>query len=499
MCSDEALLESESGGIEQTQHHHHDEMPEGEEAPPPGARLMAALRWALILGMTVFAAAVVTSYYPGLSAATAPSGTLYHCPMHPTYTSDKPGECPICGMNLVLVAQQAEGDALYQCPMHPEEVSTDPESRCPKCGMRLEKAEPKDPGAHDGHEDHSAHQVPGLATVAVSAERTQLIGLRTGTAAARALGQSFGLVGYVVPDETRLAHVHTRLSGWIEKLHVNETGQRVKKGDPLFTLFSRELYQAEREFVLTRKTSAGSSAQGSLAEVARAARRRLELLGLPADEIERLEKNGEPQEAVLFRSPLSGHVLEKGALEGKYVTPGTDLYIVADLSRVWVLAEVFEQHISRVVAGQKASLAVDALPGRTFEGKVTFLYPTLSPQTRTLRVRLEFDNADLALKPGMYGKVRLQLKSREVLSVPEEAVVNAGHHQYAFVARPDGHFEPRLVSTGIRADEHVEILSGLSEGERVVTSAGFFIDSESRLKAAIAGLGAPSAGGHAGH
>ena len=298
-----------------------------------------------------------------------------------------------------------------------------------------------------------------------------------------------------------MAHVHTRLSGWLDHVEVDETGQKVKKGDPLFTLFSRELYQAEREFQLARKSSAagGSMAQNTMTEVSSAARRRLELLDVPPDEIARLEKTGKPEEALLFRSPLAGYVLRKDALEGKYVTPGTELYTVADLSRVWVLAEVYERNLAHVQVGQSASLSVDALPGRDFDGKVAFVYPVLSPKTRTLRVRLEFDNPELALRPGMYGKVRVQTRSREALSVPDEAVVDAGQHQYLFVLHEGGHFEPRLVRPGQRSGGFVEILSGVSAGERVVTSAGFFIDSESRLKAAIEGLGAPAAGAHAGH
>jgi membrane fusion protein, copper/silver efflux system len=484
--------------------HHHEAMPEGEEAPPPGTRIMAIVRWCLILGMSLFALGVVAHSigilnrvsFGLLGNGSKAAGQLYQCPMHPTYTSDKPGECPICGMTLVPVKA---GKAPSGTP--PKEHAQPPAPgheghAAPAADGASASAVPADTMASAGHEEH---QVPGLVSVQIPPERTQLIGVQTGTVALRPLGQTFDLVGYVVPDETRLAHIHTRLSGWLQKLYVDETGQKVKKGDQLFTLFSRELYQAEREFLLTRKAGGSTVAQGTMAEVASAAKRRLELLDVPGDEIDRLEKSGQPQEALLFRSPLTGYVLEKGALEGKFVTPGDELYTVADLSRIWVLAEVYEQHISRVEVGQKANLSVEAMAGKSFEGRVAFLYPTLSQRTRTLRVRLEFDNPGLELKPGMYGKVQVQVRPREVLSVPEEAVVDAGHHQYAFVALEDGRFEPRLLKIGLRADDLVEIVSGLSEGEKVVTSAGFFIDSESRLAAAVAGLGAAAVNPHAGH
>ena len=430
---------------------------------------MAGVRWILIAGMSIFAGVVFAEHFGLLSLGAAGQvETLYQCSMHPTYTSDKPGECPICGMTLVPVKPAAA---------EPATSST------------------------DGSSEVLSSPVPGLASVQIPAARVQLIGVRDSVAERRQLSERLDLVGYVVPDETRVAHVHTRLSGWLEHMEVDETGQKVKKGDPLFTLFSRELYQAEREFLLARKSSAagGAVAQNTMAEVSNAARRRLELLDVPSDEIARLEKTGQPEEALLFRSPLAGYVLRKDALEGKYVTPGTELYTVADLSRVWVLAEVYERNLAHVQVGQSASLSVDALPGRDFDGKVAFVYPVLSPKTRTLRVRLEFDNPELALRPGMYGKVRVQTRSREALSVPDEAVVDAGQHQYLFVLHEGGHFEPRLVRPGQRSGGFVEILSGVSAGERVVTSSGFFIDSESRLKAAIEGLGAPAAGEHAGH
>jgi RND family efflux transporter MFP subunit len=477
-------------------------MPEGEEAPPPGTRLMAVVRWSLILGMSIFAFGVVTHSlgildrvsFGLLGGRDQAAAQLYQCPMHPTYTSDRPGECPICGMNLVPVkAGEGSGPGSDSRPGDAASEHTGHSATAVSGAAGSVSTTAVNPSA--GHEEH---QVPGLIPVQIPAERTQLIGVQTGTVARRPLGQTLDLVGYVVPDETRLAHIHTRLSGWLQHLHVDQTGQKVKKGDPLFTLFSRELYQAEREFLLTRKAG-GNVAQGTLAEVAAAARRRLELLEVPADEIERLEKSGRPQEALLFRSPLTGYVLEKGALEGKFVTPGDQLYTVADLSRIWILAEVYERHISRIEVGQKASLTVEAVPDKTFEGRVAFLYPALSQRTRTLRVRLEFENPALALKPGMYGRVQVRVRPREVLSVPEEAVVDAGHHRYAFVAREDGRFEPRLLQIGLRADELVEIVSGLAEGETVVTSAGFFIDSESRLAAAVAGLGAAAIGEHAGH
>ncbi|MBN1504520.1 MAG: efflux RND transporter periplasmic adaptor subunit, partial [Candidatus Eisenbacteria bacterium] len=230
-----------------------------------------------------------------------------------------------------------------------------------------------------------------------------------------------------------------------------------------------------------------------------AARQRLELLGVAADELARLEAVGTPNSDIWVSSPSSGHVLQKNVFAGQYVGPGRSLLSIVDLSRVWVLADVYEQDIPSVGVGQKALMTTAAYEGETFAGRVEFMYPSVSEKTRTLKVRLEFLNPSMRLRPGMYAKVELEGRGKSALVVPVEAVMDDGRLQYVFVAHDGTRFEPRVVRVGKRTNDFVEVLSGLSEGEPIVTSANFLIDSESRLKAAVAGMGSTQSDAHAGH
>jgi Cu(I)/Ag(I) efflux system membrane fusion protein len=273
---------------------------------------------------------------------------------------------------------------------------------------------------------------------------------------------------------------------------VNQTGERVQRGQVLASIYSPELLNAQQEFVNARRWSneggdPKSVSQMTISGLALDARRRLELLGISKTEIDRLAKTGQPMRALPVRSTVSGYVTSKTVQQGQYVDPAAVMFEVADLSTVWVLADVYEYQVERVKLGQRGTLELVGLPGRSFAGQVQFIYPSIDPATRTLRVRLEFPNSGLKLRPGMYGNVRLQLETRVGLVVPSEAIVDTGEEQYVFLALGAGHFEPRRVRLGERAGEMTQILEGVGEGDTVVTSANFLLDSESRLRATIEG------------
>jgi len=439
------------------------------EAPPAGATFMNAVRWILFAALLTLAAASVALYVAGrgkdaagrggnTGSGAAATSARYYCPMHPSYTSDRPGECPICGMALDPVPAGTPG----------HEGHTDPA------------------GAPGGG---SPGSVPGLAPIDLSPERIQLIGVRTGRVERRSLGGRLDLVGAVAPDEGSLRRVQIRAAGTVRKLHVNETGAVVREGAPLLTIYSPELYQSELEYVIEYAAQWGGAAGSHEGSALAAARARLRLLGVPDAEVARLERERTASTALTLVAPVSGTVLERNVVEGQTVGAETPLYTIADLSRVWVVADLYEMDFGQVRAGDRAEFEVDALPGRRFDARVAFVYPTVSPETRTIKIRFALDNAAGHLRPGMYGRVAVHTATRPTLAVPSEAVVRSGRRDVVFLARAGGRFEPRLVTVGKGDGAWVPVLSGLAEGDTVVTSASFLLDSESRLRAAIAGAG----------
>ena len=386
--------------------------------PPPGAGFMNRVRWLLFAGLMLLALISISSWVAWrveesrTHVATAgarpkPGAVIYRCPMHPSYTSPKPGECPICGMTLELVAA---GDAQ---------------------------------GAHDARPG----DVPGLVTVQIPAERTQLIGVRLAVAERGALGAGSPLVGFVSPDETRLRTVQLRIAGWVRSVDMNRTGEAVRAGQPMLSIYSQELYQSEREYLIA--LGPGEGMTGHDAGAHDAARERLRLMGVPDDEVTRLERERTASANLALRSPVTGTVLERNVVEGQYVGPDTPLFKVADLSRVWVLLDLYEMDMGRVHVGDRAHFVADGLPGRTFDGAIEFIYPTVSSETRTLKARLSLDNSEHTLRPGMYGQVGVASRADVVpLLVPAEAVVNTGEVSYVFLAHGGGQFEPRRVWTG---------------------------------------------------
>lgn len=339
-----------------------------------------------------------------------------------------------------------------------------------------------------------------LAPVQLSAERLQSIGVTFGAAMTKSVGNEIRTTGTVAIDETRLSYVQTRISGHIEKVFADATYQYVRKGQPLFTLHSPELIAAEREYLLAKRNAqelARSTVPGVASGVASlldSAKERMSQWNIPEKEIARLESTGEVVHALQIDSPVSGYVTERNALPNLAVQPDTRLYTVADLSVVWVLAQVFQNDLGRVRLGAPASLTVDSYPGRVFRGRVDFIYPDVDMTTRTSRVRVVFANTKLTLTPGMFVNVSLQVPLGKQLVIPSSGVLQSGTRQIVFVDRGAGYLEPREVQLGQRAGDEFIVLSGLKEGERIVTSANFLVDSESQLQAAIGSFVPPPPG-----
>jgi Cu(I)/Ag(I) efflux system membrane fusion protein len=337
----------------------------------------------------------------------------------------------------------------------------------------------------------------------ISTEKVQKLGVKTEPAALRELARKVTAAGRVEIDERRLHNVAPKFEGWVELLHVNATGQPVGRGQPLFDVYSPELVSAQREYVVAAKgvaalKDAGAELQNGMRQLADASLVRLRNWDISEEQIKALAAGGEAKRTLTFRSPVGGVVLEKKAVAGMRFMPGEMLYQIADLSSVWVLADVFERDIAQVKAGQKVRLSINAYPDKSFTGTVAYIYPTLKVETRTIPVRIELANPGGLLKPAMYASVELAAGVADrVLTVPVTAVIDSGTRQVVLVGKGAGRFEPREVKLGARSDDYVEVRDGIRDGEPVVVAANFLIDAESNLKAALGGLtaaAAPAAG-----
>jgi Cu(I)/Ag(I) efflux system membrane fusion protein len=338
-------------------------------------------------------------------------------------------------------------------------------------------------------------------TVQISPERQQLIGVKIGTVEMRPLEKVIRTVGRVDYDEKRLVTISPKIGGWIEDLYVDFTGKFVQQGEPLLTIYSPELVSTQEEYLLALQAKKSltkspfpevASSGESLAE---AAKRRLTLWDISDDQIRVLEESGQVKKTLTLHSPFSGFVLEKTAYKGMNVMPGMALYKLADLSVVWLYADIYEYELPFTRLGQQAAIQLSYLPGETFTGRVIYIYPSLNPETRTAKVRFEFPNRHEKLKPEMYANVEIKVHLGQKLVVPEGAIIDTGIRQLAIIDKGSGYFEPREVKVGAKVDDYYEVIKGLKAGERVVTSANFLIDSESKLKEALAGVGSA----HAGH
>jgi Cu(I)/Ag(I) efflux system membrane fusion protein len=362
----------------------------------------------------------------------------------------------------------------------------------PHAGHRSETpAAPPSGDEHAGMAMGGPRLPSGMAEVEIPYERRQLTGVRTEAIAVRPLVREIRTVGRVAADERRVRRIQTKVSGWVEELYVSFTGEPVRAGQAILALYSPELVASQREYLLALERFGGEARTGLDEQERRAlleaARRRLDLFDVEPSHVAEIERTREPRRRIVLHSPIAGFVTTKSVLEGTYVTPEMELYTVADLARVWVIADVNEDEIPLLAVGQRAIVEVASASGPR-DGTVAFLQPILDESTRTLQVRFEADNADGALRPGMYAMVRIDHPLGDVLALPDEAVIDTGVRRVVFVEIADGRFQPREVSLGRKGGDAWEVLSGLAPGERVAVSAQFLLDSESRLR----GVAAPA-------
>jgi membrane fusion protein, copper/silver efflux system len=383
------------------------------------------------------------------------ASAVWTCSMHPQVRQDHPGRCPICGMDLVPVRSEKPSK------------TTDTSSATPKA---------------------TAAEVPGHATVIIPGELQQRIGVRIGRVEKGPLKMNVDALGIVEPDETRVARVSIKTEGWVDKLFVNFVGQTVRKGDPLLSIYSPQFLSTQQELLssLRAERTMGDSQQ----PLSGAARRRLELWDVPADEINELVQTGRTRKDLVLRSPISGTVLKKMVFEKQYVTPEKELYVIGDLSTVWIEAKVYEYEIPHVELGQPATVTIPSSPNRAFVGKVAFIQPIVEEVSRTVPVRIELPNREGIFKPGMFAQVSILHPMGDGLLVPTSAILRTGERDIAYRVEPGDHFVPVEVKISpIQFGRRYQILGGLKEGEQVVISANFLIDSESRIR--LGGGGAP--------
>ncbi len=345
-------------------------------------------------------------------------------------------------------------------------------------------------------------------TVTIDPVVVQNIGVRTALVEQRPLTRRINALGHVDFNEEQLARLHPKTSGWIEKLDIEETGRQVNKDTILLSIYSPDLVAAQREFLVALanweavRNSSATQVKNSAKRVLQGARDRLELFDVPAHQIHELEQTRKTMRNLHIHSPFQGRVMKIGVREGQFITPKDELYLIADLSRIWVYVDIYEDDLQWINIGDKAELRVRAAPGQTFNGKVNFIHPVQDPKTRTVQVRLEFDNPNLNLKPGMFANVVLHVDPRpDAVVVPTEAIVRSGDREQLFIAKAGGKFEPREVVLGISAAGYTQVLDGVAPGEQVVVSSHFLIDSESKLREATAKMMAiePAAMGHTMH
>lgn len=488
----------------------------GGTRPPrrlSGGRLVGALLVVLLLAVGAkYGIGFLRGGHDHESAAEA--GVKYTCPMHPQIIDDRPGTCPICGMDLVKIdsaptdqGPAASGQAkneldelfdapkgggsssgagrtvlFYRNPMDPTITSPTPA----KDSMGMDYVP-----VYSDEVSGAGQAVEGLSTIRIGEEALRLTGVQTAAAGHGDVRRTVRTVGIVVADETRVRHVHTKVAGWIETLSTNFTGQTVQQGQPLLSIYSPELLASQEEFLSARQAAAKFAAAASPEvknlgkELLQSARRRLELFDVPQGFISELERTGTVQRSVTLEAPVSGFVTAKGIYEGQQVESGLELFTITDLSHVWILADLYEYEASAVQVGQEAMLTLSYEPGTELKGRVSYVSPTLSQESRTLKVRFDFPNPKLALKPQMYADVTLALAQAVGVTIPDSAVIDTGVRQVVFVETAPGSFEPRVVKVGVRGEGRMQVLAGISVGEKVVVKANFLLDSESRLRAAL--------------
>lgn len=402
---------------------------------------------------------------------------LYTCSMHPSVIKNEPGACPLCGMDLVPVKSDGGAGsaptenkiAYWQAPMNPSEIYDKPGKSA--MGMDLVPV--------------YEHALAGGVQITVDPTTIQNMGIRTAEAKKEQLSHTIRTYGHITYDETRVYQINLRYSGWIEEIHVDYTGKEVRKGEPLFTVYSPELITAQEEYLEALK---GKDRFGK--KLTESALRRLENYKISQQEIKQIAKTRKVKNSLTIRSPYTGFVVAKNISKGSFFKSGTTVYQLADISTVWVEAHIYEYEIPLVAPGMAAEMSLAYFPEKTYSGKVSYIYPYLEKKARDVVIRIEFENIDRLLKPDMYADVRIStLENKTGITIPAESVLRSGDTNIVFISESNGRFIPRNVIPGILLDnEKVQILSGIAPGERVVTSGQFMLDSESKLKEAIAKL-----------
>jgi Cu(I)/Ag(I) efflux system membrane fusion protein len=422
---------------------------------------MFVRHWGKLLAILVvlivggFLLASMIAGYGTVESTSAP--TIWTCAMHPQVRETQPGKCPICGMNLTPVAKWSDG----------KEASGADSKNMEQMG--------------------ESANVPGHATVMIPQEFQQRIGVRIGRVERGPLTMSVNALGIVQPDQTRVARINIKTEGWIDKLFVNFVGQTVHKGDRLLSIYSPQFLSTQEELLTSLR--AEQTLGGGPQSLSAAARRRLELWDVPSDEIDQLVRTGKPHKDLVLKSPIHGTVLERNVFEGQYVTPEKELYVIGDLSTVWLQAQVYEYEIPHVELGRPATVTIPSLPDRQFTGKVVFIQPTVEEVTRTVQVRIELPNREGIFKPGMFAQISIKHPMGEGLLVPTSAILQTGERNIAYRVESGDHFVPVAVKISpIQFGDCFQVLEGLNEGEQIVTSANFLIDSESRIRSGGGGM-----------
>ena len=419
-------------------------------------RTIAPFVFLVVMGFAFIACRDTSSKSGSAATAAKPEKKILYWvdPMHPAYKSDKPGTAPDCGMDLVPVYEEAPA------------VSAKP-----------------------------------AGSVEISAQKQQLIGVTYGTVSYEAIAHTIKAVGKVSFDETKIYRIHPRFEGWIEKVFADFTGKEVKKGDPLLTIYSPELLASQQELLIAAKgkeylgTSTLTDVSQNATSLYNAARERLRLFEISDQQIAEVERTKKPIRALTVYVPASGFVLARNAYERQKVGPETELYQIADLSTVWAVIDVYEYEAPMMRVGMPVDMRLSYMPDSLLRGKINYIYPQVDPATRTLKVRVEVPNPRFTLKPEMFVEAELKMDHGRQLMVPATAVLDSGNEQTVFVAHDDGYFEPRKVRLGSKFGDRFEVLAGLKNGERIVTSGNFLIDSESKLKSGTEGMN----GEHTGH
>ncbi|MEW6027002.1 MAG: efflux RND transporter periplasmic adaptor subunit [Planctomycetota bacterium] len=376
---------------------------------------------------------------------------MYHCPMHPTYISDKPGDCPICNMKLVPMKESAQ---------------------------------------------ESSSRMEGQATVTITSHQEQLIGVRKEKVGSRSMTRTIRAVGTIVYNAQKMYHINTKIAGWVDKMDCCAlAGKFIEAGTRLFSIYSPELVVAQQEYLsaleMLKKAEEAKSPEmiKNAGQLVEATRQKLVFWDISEDQIDQVAEDGKPSRTLWITTPGAGFIVGDELHLGQYITPGEMIYKVADTSNIWVEAEIYEYELLYIDVGDDVEIEVSAYPADKFMGKIKYIYPFVNPTTRTIKVRIEMDNPDYKLKADMYANVLLKKEVGEKLAVPVEAVMDSGNRRIVFVDKSNGVFEPREVKLGGKFDQYYEVVEGLSKDETVVTSGNFLIDSESKLKSATQNMG----------